>query len=229
MLIGGIQKLSLIDYPGKVATIVFSQGCSFRCHFCHNQSLVLKEKCQPPIFEESFFSFLDTRKGKIDAVVVSGGEPTLQSDLINFLKKIKEKGFLIKLDSSGIFPDVIEDILNKKLIDYIAMDIKAPINKYPLVVGKKIATNNIEKSVSLIKNSSIPYEFRTTLLPSLHTHQDVLEIFNWLSGSDLYILQKFIPGNTLNPEYTSADTFTNKQMEDLVNIGKNYFKNCFFR
>jgi len=229
MLIGGLQKLSLIDYPGKVATVVFTQGCFFRCHFCHNPSLVLPEKFEKPIPEERFFDFLDNRKNKLDGVVITGGEPTIHQDLSSFIEKIKKRDFLVKLDSAGIFPDRIETLLNRKLIDYIAMDVKAPLNKYEKVTGKAPPKHAIEKSISLIKNSGIDYEFRTTILNELHTPDDIMEILKLVSGSKRYILQAFRPNDTVNEKFSNATTFTNETFQKLQKQAEKYVDICLVR
>lgn len=137
MQIGGLQKFSLLDYPGKISAVVFTQGCNFRCPYCHNPELVDPARYQECLPEEEIFSFLETRRGKLEAVTVTGGEPTLQKSLAPFLRRIKDMGFLVKLDTNGSRPDVLEELLRQKLIDYIAMDIKAPLEKYEAVTGWK--------------------------------------------------------------------------------------------
>lgn len=210
-MIYGLEKSSLIDYPGKIACVVFLAGCNFRCRFCHNLELVLPEliKKQPKISEEDFFNFLETRRGLLDGVVVTGGEPTIYPDLSNFIKKIKNFGFLVKLDTNGTNPDILEKLINKKLIDYIAMDIKAPIgaktqnsklkaqnynikikNKYEKIIGVKTDLEEIKKSIEIIKNSKVDHEFRTTVVPTLHTRQDIIDIAEYISPSK-YFLQNF--------------------------------------
>ncbi len=215
MLIGGLQKFSLIDYPKKIAAIVFTQGCSFLCHFCHNPSLVIKEQFTPPLSEKDFFSFLEKRKNKLEGVVISGGEPTLQKDLIEFIKKIKNFGFLVKLDTNGTNPEVLKFLIEKKLIDYIAMDIKASFKNYEKVIGRKINLENIKKSIKLIMDSEIDYEFRTTLVKNLHTKEDVLEILKSIKGSKVYILQSFRKEITLNPKFSSYSAFSDEEMQDF--------------
>ena len=176
MLIGGFQKLSLIDFPEKISCIVFTVGCNFRCPFCYNLELVLPSKIpsQPTISEKEIFDFLKKRKGKIDGVVITGGEPTLHPDLEEFVKKIKELGFLVKLDTNGYNPDVIYRLVKKNLLDYVAMDIKAPKEKYEFFSGIKLDLERIQASVDFLKKNYIDYEFRTTLAPGL-TKKDILE------------------------------------------------------
>jgi pyruvate formate lyase activating enzyme len=171
MQIAGIQKTTLLDYPGKVATTIFTAGCNFRCGFCHNAEQVLPElivkESSHFIPEEAFFNFLDQRKSILDAVVICGGEPTLQPDLKNFIQKIKNLGFLVKLDTNGHAVDIVRDLIDEKLIDYVAMDIKTSPSKYAELVGvdlgeKYFASHNA--MLDLLKNSGIEYEFRTTVI-----------------------------------------------------------------
>jgi len=229
MLIGGIQKLSLIDYPKKLAAVAFTQGCPFRCHFCHNPSLVLPECFNVLIDEKEFFSFLKTRKGKLDGVVVTGGEPTLHHDLLPFIQNIKLMGFLIKLDTSGIFPDRLEQLIKHQVIDYIAMDIKAPLEKYASVTQRHTPPNIIEKSISLIMNSAIDYEFRTTIVDRLHTQEDIRQILQQIRGAKKYVLQRFRAGNTLSSDYQQAGTLSQESFETLLGIAQQYVKQCIVR
>ena len=191
MIIGGYQKLTLLDYPGKLATTVFTVGCSFRCPFCHNPELVDLRLAHNEESEKEFFDFLEKRKGKLEGVCITGGEPTIQPDIIDFIKKIKKMGFLVKLDSNGTRPDVLKKIFDQKLVDYVAMDIKNSLEKYSETVGTKVDKDRIRLSVNLIRNSRIPYEFRTTAVPGLHEEKDFLEIAKWISGAQAYYLQEY--------------------------------------
>lgn len=191
MILGGFQKLTLLDYPGKIAATVFTLGCSFRCPFCHNPELVDLRLAHNEESEKEFFDFLKKRKGKLEGVCITGGEPTIQPDIIDFIKKIKEMGFLVKLDSNGTRPDVLKKIFDQKLVDYVAMDIKSDLDNYEKVVGTKIDKDRIRLSVNLIRNSRIPYEFRTTVVPGLHEEKDFLEIAKWISGAQAYYLQEY--------------------------------------
>jgi pyruvate formate lyase activating enzyme len=190
MLIGGFQKFSLIDYPGKVSAIVFTQGCNFRCPYCHNPELVEPKLFQKPLDEEMIFSFLETRKGKLDGIVITGGEPTLQKDLPGFIRKIKSAGFLVKLDSNGTNPGMLNFLIKKKLIDYIAMDIKAPLEKYEKIIHVKIDTNLIKASIEAIMNSGISYEFRTTFSKEILTMAEIISIGKLIKGAKIHVLQK---------------------------------------
>lgn len=191
MILGGFQKLTLLDYPGKIAATVFTVGCSFRCPFCHNPELVDLRLAHNEESEKNFFEFLKTRKGKLEGVCITGGEPTIQPDIIEFIKKIKQLGFLVKLDSNGTRPDVLKKIIDAKLADYIAMDIKNSLDKYDETSGAKVDKDRIRLSVNLIRNSNIPYEFRTTAVPGLHTEKDFDEIAKWLNGAQNYYLQEY--------------------------------------
>lgn len=199
MTLGGFQKLTLIDYPGHIATTVFTVGCSFRCPFCHNPELVNLRLAHNSESEKNFFAFLKTRQGKLDGVCITGGEPTIQPDIVEFIKKIKKMGFAVKLDSNGTRPDVLKKLIDQKLIDYIAMDIKSDLKNYPKMTGMNnvetrfIASilDRIKLSVDLIMNSRIPYEFRTTVVPGLHAEKDFLAIAKWLAGAREYWLQEY--------------------------------------
>ena len=202
MILGGLQKLTLIDFPGKVAATVFTVGCSFRCPFCHNPELVLSGASaeRGSISEQDFFKFLSTRKGKLDGVCITGGEPTIQQNLIQFMKKIKKMGFLVKLDTNGTRPDVLRKAYQDELLDFVAMDIKTSLENYPKACGIGFDPERIKLSVELIRNSFVPYEFRTTVVPSIHSYRDFQRIGEWLHGSKRYSLQKYRDeGKILDP------------------------------
>ena len=192
MIIGGIQWTTLLDYPEQIAATVFTAGCNFRCPFCHNPELVLPDLVATsglPL-EKSFFDELEERRGFLDAIVISGGEPTMQPDLLQILERIKTLGYLVKLDTNGTRPDLIQKILVNGLADYIAMDIKAPSETYERMCGVPIDMTSIHGSISLIKRLAPTYEFRTTAAPGLSA-VDLLEIGRWLEGSRAYWLQMF--------------------------------------
>ncbi|MFA5962135.1 MAG: anaerobic ribonucleoside-triphosphate reductase activating protein [Parcubacteria group bacterium] len=195
MNIGGYQKLTLIDFPGTLATTVFTVGCNFRCPFCHNPELVLgagiKTSGMENKTEREFFAFLKKRIGKLEGVCITGGEPTLQPDLIEFVQKVRALGFRIKLDTNGARPDILKKLLDEKLLDFVAMDIKNQLGRYGETVGVKVDTERIKLSVELIKNSRLPYEFRTTVVPGIHREKDFLVIAEWLKGAMAYYLQEY--------------------------------------
>jgi len=201
MNIAGFQKLTLIDYPGHLATTVFTVGCSFRCPFCHNPELVDRGSwnVEQSSKEKEFFKFLKTRLGKLDGVCITGGEPTIQPDIIEFIKKIKEMGYAVKLDTNGTRPDVVRKVIQEKLVDFIAMDIKNHLEKYDETTGSKTDQGRIRLSVELIKNSGINYEFRTTVVPGLHVEKDFIKIAEWLKGAKSYWLQRYRQSKILDP------------------------------
>jgi len=227
MLIGGLQKLSLLDYPDKLSAIIFTAGCNFRCPYCHNPELVTKIVKKNLLTQKEIFEFLDKRKNKLDAVVITGGEPTLHADLPNFIAKIKKLGFLVKLDSNGTNPQMIKKLIQKKLIDYIAMDIKAPLSKYEKTVNIKMDIKKIKKSIELILNSGLPYEFRSTIMPKLHTPKDIEQMAKLISGAKKYFLQKFVPsGNLNNQNFNELMPFTDEEMKMLAKICEPFVKKC---
>jgi len=202
MFFRGWQKQSLIEWPGKISTVVFMGGCNFSCPWCYNRDLVLNSEYLPKIFEEEILEYLNKNKDFLDALVVTGGEPTLcgdSGDLWLFFEKIKKAGFLVGLETNGTYPKIIEKLLKNKLIDYLAMDIKAPLNheKYDQLAGAEINLEDIKKSISLIKGSDIDYEFRTTVVPGLLTVDDIKKIAQEIKGANRYVLQKFRSENSL--------------------------------
>ena len=188
MLIKGLQKVTLLDYPGQVACTIFTGGCNMRCPFCQNASLVIHID-EERLEEEEFFSFLKSRIGKLDAVCISGGEPCLQKDLKEFIQKIKEMGFLVKLDTNGCFPEMLSSLLQNHLLDYVAMDIKNQKEKYDLTSGIHADLDKIEESIHLLQNSGIPHEFRTTVVLEFHEPSDIVKIAQWVNPSKLYLQQ----------------------------------------
>lgn len=215
MKIGGLQKFSLIDYPDKVACVVFTQGCNFRCPYCHNPELVKPEMFLESLNEEEFFDFLKERKGKLDAVVITGGEPTLQYDLIEFIKKIRDLGFLIKLDTNGSNPGMLKEIIDQKLVNYVAMDIKAPLDKYESIAGTKTDIKKIKQSIELIKNSGIDYEFRTTVVKNMLSPKDLKQIGEEIKGAKKYFLQKFISSKAVDEKMLNETTYTDEEFKEL--------------
>ena len=229
MILGGFQKLTLLDYPGKIATTVFTVGCSFRCPCCHNPELVDLRLAHNEESEKDFFDFLAKRKGKLEGVCITGGEPTIQPDIIEFIKKIKKMGFLVKLDSNGTRPDVLKKIFDQKLVDYVAMDIKNQPKKYLATAGvvetqlNASMVDRIRISVNLIMNSMVPYEFRTTVVPGLHKEEDFDEIAKWINGAQNYYLQEYREEQKiLDPNLKKK---TKGQKIDLEKIEKKIKKN----
>lgn len=231
MLIGGLEKLSLIDYPGKMAAVAFSLGCNFQCPFCQNPELVdsKKMKKQPRIKEDAFFDFLKSRQDLLDGVCLTGGEPTIQPDLIDFIKKIKQLGFLVKLDTNGSNPEILKKLFQENLLDFVAMDIKSSPEKYPEAINQKIDFKKIEQSIELIKQSKIAYEFRTTLVPGLVDEEEIRKIGQWLKGAELFALQQFRPEKTLDPAYQKINPYPQEKIQKLAEIARPYFKKVELR
>lgn len=239
MIIGGLEKMTLIDYPGQLAAIVFTKGCNFRCHFCYNPLLVWPdretdekkyEKTYPTITEDEFFLFLESRKGRLDGIVITGGEPTLHRDLPEFIKKIRAFGYKIKLDTNGTNPEALSDLLKENLLDYIAMDLKAPYDKYENVTGVKINCQNLEKSVKMVIESDLPHEFRTTVVPGLLELSDFDKMGQAISGADAWYLQKFKSDTELvDRDLERHAPFSDKEMEEMASVGKKYVKICEVR
>ena len=196
MDINGIQKLTLLDYPGHCACTVFLAGCNLRCPFCHNSSLVL-EKPEILMTEEKFFSFLSTRKGLLDGVCVTGGEPLLRGDIIPFLSEIKEAGFKVKLDTNGFFPAKLKEILRLGLADYVAMDIKNSLSLYSLTCGADADTKKVLESIELLRTCGIDHEFRTTCVKGYHTEESIKELAMLIAGEEKYFLQSFVDSGAL--------------------------------
>ena len=230
MLLGGLQKLTLIDYPDHLAATVFTVGCNFCCPFCHNPELVdpQKIKKQPRVLEKEVFDFLATRQGMLEGICITGGEPTLQADLPEFIGKIKNLGYLVKLDTNGSNPAMLENLLNEKLVDYVAMDIKAPLEKYKKVVGPTVSLENIQRSVELTRGAP-DYEFRTTVLPSLHSKKDLLSIGRWLEGAKKFYLQQFRPTKTLKAAYQKEKSFDLEKLVQICNTLRMFFDECGIR
>lgn len=215
MRITGLVKTTLLDFPGKVACTVFTYGCNFRCGFCHNALLVTREN-KDIISEEEFFSFLSKRHGILDGVCISGGEPTLQKDLPEFIKKIKSMGFAVKLDTNGYEPDILQSLINEELLDYVAMDIKSSPEQYSKICGVNINIDKIKQSVDILKSSKIDYEFRTTCVKEYHKIEDFDKIASWLEGDSKYFLQHFEDSGNLIADNLSA--FTKEETQEIEKI-----------
>jgi pyruvate formate lyase activating enzyme len=215
MKIGALQKVSLIDYPGEICAIVFTQGCNFSCPYCHNPELVNPEMYGECLLEEEIFSFLAKRKGKIDAVTITGGEPTIQNDLIDFVKRVRKTGYSIKIDTNGSQPEVIEKLISMKLLDYIAMDIKSPAGKFKNLTKSDISYHKITQTIELIMKSGIPYEFRTTVLKRLLDENDIVNIAHSIRTARLYILQQFVPSKVLDRGLMHYESYSREELESL--------------
>ncbi|MFH1426955.1 MAG: anaerobic ribonucleoside-triphosphate reductase activating protein [Patescibacteria group bacterium] len=257
MIIGGWQKFSLLDYPGQIAAIIFTKSCNFRCQFCYNPLLVwpsvkkdgskLKIKKLPEkgknekdhlnhiqfskqVKEDDLFCFLDKRKGKLDGIVITGGEPTIQADLPEFITKIKKLGYKVKLDTNGSHPEMLIKLLKAKLLDYIAMDIKGPREKYRKITNRKVDFNKIEKSVKIIMNSNLEYEFRTTIVPGLLNIDDIKKIGKLIKGAKKWWLQNFNSSvDLVNLNYKNKAAFSDEEMKEMQEIASQYVEKCEIR
>lgn len=231
--IGGLQKLTLIDFPNCLATTVFLTGCNFLCPWCYSSELVLPEKIksQPKIAKKDFFHFLKEKRKYLEGVVICGGEPTIHDNLPSFINKIKKLGFLVKLDTNGSNPEMLTTLLKKNLLDYIAMDLKAPLNdlKYQKAVGVKIKTEKIKKSIKIIKESKIDYEFRTTVVPGIHLKEDIIQIAKAIFPAKKYFLQNFKPEKTLNSSFQKIIPYSSEILLDIQKTITSFFDVCQIR
>lgn len=228
MKISGLQKLTLLDYPGHIACTIFTSGCNYRCPFCHNASLVIHTNNLPSIEETEVINFLKKRTGILQGVCITGGEPTLQTDLIPFIEKIKSMGFLVKLDTNGNNYEIVKKLISMNMIDYIAMDIKNSKEKYESTTGTRFFdVNEVEKSSALLLEGKIPYEFRTTLVKEYHTEEDLRSIGEWLRGADKYFLQAFQDSGDLIA--SNLHGFTEQELIYFRNLLVPYFKSVELR
>lgn len=228
MKIYGLQKLTLLDYPQKTACTIFTGGCNFRCPFCHNALLVTDIDSSNTYSEEKILDFLSKRKGLLDGVCITGGEPLMHSDIIGFITKIKDMGYKVKLDTNGTFPERLKELLDLKLLDYVAMDIKNSKEKYAETTGiHNINISDIEKSIELLKSSDIDYEFRTTVVNEFHTEKDIRDIAEWIKGAKNYFLQNFEDsGNLIGENMTSVSKET---LEGMKILAEAFVKNTQIR
>ena len=227
MQIHGFNKTTLLDYPGLLASTVFTGGCNFRCPFCQNADLVLDPTSQPLIDENDIFDHINKRKGIIQGVCITGGEPTLQKDLEDFVKRLKEHGVKVKLDTNGYRPQVTKKLMENGLLDYVAMDIKSSLDDYGIVAGVKIDPAIIKESVELLKNGPIEYEFRTTVVKELHNKETFEKIGELLSGADKYFLQGYIDSERVIDRRFSS--YTREELEGFVSILGKTIKNVAIR
>lgn len=224
MRIGGLQKLTLLDFPGHVACTVFLQGCNFRCPFCHNTSLVMGTD---EISEDEVLRFLNTRQGLLEGVAITGGEPLLSKELPDFLRKIKALGFKTKVDTNGSFPEKLRSLIGDGLVDYVAMDVKNSPEKYAETAGSDGMLDNVRQSVALLMNSAVPYEFRTTVVDELHEPSDFEAIGKWLKGAQRYFLQGFVDsGDVLRPGLHAA---SKEKMEQCLAVAGQYIPSSQIR
>lgn len=220
--IKGIQKTTFIDYPGKIAATLFTGGCNFRCSYCHNSALVKAAEALPDIPAVEILEYLKGRTEQLEGICITGGEPTIHSDLPEFISKIKAMGYAVKLDTNGTNPEMLEDLIQQKLIDYIAMDIKGPIEIYPEIVNTPIDQEKIQQSINLILKSGINHEFRTTVLPCYHREKEMQEIGELIKGAQAYYLQQFRANEHLiDGSLSQEKVYSSGELQDLAGKFKN--------
>jgi len=233
MIIAGLQKTTLIDYPGKIACVVFLAGCNFRCSWCYSAELVLPERImkQPRLKEEEIFDFLRKRKGMLEGVVICGGEPTINKDLPQLIQKIKNLGYSVKLDTNGSNPKMLKSLVETNLVDYVAMDIKMNSRKeYEDIMIEGVKLADIKESVEFLKRGAVDFEFRTTVVPGIHSKEEFLEIAKWIGGQNVkYYLQSFVPLKTIDPEFEKVKPFPKEFLEEIVKEIAPHFKICQLR
>lgn len=220
--IAGFRKTSLIDYPDNISTVLFTQGCNCRCGYCHNPGLIAKTAEKDYMDLKYFWNFLNERGHLLDGVVITGGEPTLQDNLVSFVNEIKNRDMKVKLDTNGSGYKIIRKLIEKKLVDYLAMDIKVPFKKYKNLSNDENIVSNIKKSKDLILGSEIKHEFRTTVVPEMHTKNDIEKIVKSINGADKYYIQNFRPEITLDPEFGKRRKFPESKLKKFKNIAEKY-------
>ncbi|MBR5113582.1 MAG: anaerobic ribonucleoside-triphosphate reductase activating protein [Clostridia bacterium] len=228
MNIQGLQKLTLLDFPGKMACTIFTAGCDLRCPFCHNRSLVINPPAESEFSEDEFFSFLKKRKGILEGVAITGGEPLMQVDIEDFIIRIRELGYAVKLDTNGTFPARLKSLVEKGLVDYVAMDVKSSESGYPSCVGiGGFKTDKINESIEFLKSDKVDYEFRTTVAKGLHTKEDIEQLGRWIQGAKRHFLQAFTDSGDLIG--FGLEPFSKAEMLEMCEIMKKYVPSCEVR
>ncbi|MFP4082805.1 MAG: anaerobic ribonucleoside-triphosphate reductase activating protein [Candidatus Aminicenantes bacterium] len=222
--IKGLEKFAPKDFPGHVSCTVFLGGCNFRCPYCHNADLVLRARTLPSFPLHYFLSFLDSRKNWLDGICVSGGEPLLHQGLKAFLSLVKKRSLRVKLDTNGSFPSRLQELIKEGLLDFVAMDVKAPLERYEEVTKSRIDTDVIRESIEIIKNSGLDYVFRTTAVPGLVGADDVLKIIQLLRGAKIFQIQQFLPNNPIDSHYRQTIPYSKQEIQWFVNLAQPYFE-----
>lgn len=224
MIIKGFQKTSLIDYPGKICSIIFLPKCNFRCSYCHNPELVLN-KDMPEIKKDDVLKILEERRGFIEGVTITGGEPTLHKDLPEFIREIKKLGLLVKLDTNGTNPEMLNSLLKSDLINFVSMDIKNSFERYKEIVNTEVNLEYLKKSIKIIIESGIDHEFRTTVLPKLHNKKNLIDIAKYLRGAKRYVLQQFFPAEKmLDEKFVKEKKYSKEELEEIKKECSKYIK-----
>ncbi len=224
--VGGVQKLSLVDYPGHVAAALFLAGCNMRCGYCHNPELVLPERLAPSIPLEHIFTFLESRIDRLDGVVISGGEPTVHDDLPELCRRIKDLGYDVKLDTNGTCPDMVRQMIEQNIIDFVAMDVKGPLDKYIEIAARPIDLDAIVENIRLMIDSGIGHEFRTTVVREQLTVDDFEKVGQLVKGAKRFALQHFRTGTTVSPQFENYHTFSEDEFQQAKNIMERYVDQC---
>ena len=233
--IKGFNKFSLIEYPGKISAVIFLSRCNFRCPFCQNPDLVLNYKGLPSINPEEIINYLSLNKKWVDALSITGGEPTLHKDLPDFIKEIKKRGFLVELETNGTNPRMMKELIKKHLINYVTLDVKGPLiwDKYREASGINAKKNNlfekVKESIKILLNSKIDYEFRTTVVPTILSEEDIITLATQIKGAKKYVLQQFVPQKTLNKDYEKVKPYSKEELKKIEEKISHYFLNCQIR
>ena len=220
--IKGLEKFAPKDFAGFISSTIFLGGCNFRCPYCHNSDLVLRPQTLPTFPMEYFLNFLDSRKGWLEGICVTGGEPLFHEDLETLLSLIKERDLLVKVDTNGSFPSRLEALIQKELVDQVAMDVKAPLERYSEVTGVKVEKENILRSIDIVKNSGLPYVFRCTVVPGLIGPEDVEKISLLIKGAEVFQLQQFVPANPIDSDYLQIKPFSKEEVQKFAKIAAPY-------
>jgi pyruvate formate lyase activating enzyme len=230
MIIKGFIENSLIDWEGRISSMVFISGCNFSCPFCHNRALIREDVQTVEIPQEKIIAILREKRNWLDGVVITGGEPCMSSGLVDFIKELKKLGYPVKLDTNGSYPHILEQLLKTKLVDYVAMDVKAPLNdNYQKVTGSKIDIDKISQSINIIRSSAVDYEFRTTFVPAFLKKDDIVEIAALLQGSKKYYIQQFNPKETLDPALREIEPYSSKYLLETLHDCRKLIQNTSLR
>lgn len=224
--IKGIEKFSSRDFPGHISSTVFLGGCTFRCPYCHNSELVLRPETIQTMPVDFFLSYLDGRQGWLEAICLTGGEPLLHEEVEDLVRVVRERGLLVKLDTNGSFPERLEGLLAAGLLDWVAMDVKAPLERYREVTRSNVDVESIVRSTDILRNSSVRHTFRTTVVPGLVGREDVVKIGEWLNGAADYLIQQFVPQTTIDPAFLEVKPFSRAELEDIVAAAKPFFQDA---